>query len=292
MSPRTITWQASLERDLHAAGLSTAIAARLAAEAQAEADDAGRDPADLYGPASAYAATLARTVRATDPARTPSAAVPTSAGTPSPAATAPAQAGPVVLAAHEVSKRYGRREVLAPVSFAVRAGQVAAIVGANGAGKSTLLDICAGATRPTRGRVERTARIGYVPQHDGLAPLLTVGEHLRLFGAVRSMRGAEAIATGERLGAQLGWRPDPKTRVGTLSGGTQQKLNVVLGVLDRPDLILLDEPYQGFDQDSYLDFWEQVFAWRDAGAGVVVVTHLLSSLRDVDVVVDLPTPEA
>lgn len=129
-----------------------------------------------------------------------------------------------------------------------------------------------------------------MPQHGGLAPLLTVGEHLRLFAAARGMPPAQALPTGERLAAQLGWRPDPSARVGTLSGGTRQKLNVVLGELDRPDLILLDEPYQGFDQESYLDFWEQVFAWRDAGAGVVVVTHLLSSLREVDRVIELRVP--
>ena len=55
-----------------------------------------------------------------------------------------------------------------------------------------------------------------------------------------------------------------------------------------PHLILLDEPYQGFDQDSYLDFWDQVFKWRDAGAGVLVVTHLLHDLERVDHLLELP----
>ncbi|QQS00273.1 MAG: ABC transporter ATP-binding protein [Austwickia sp.] len=279
MTSPVLDWRANLERDLHAAGLPRRVAVQLSNDAQAEADDAGRDPADLYGPASAYAAALARSVRATEPART------AGLNRPSPDLT-----GPVVLRVTEVSKRYGRRLVLSPVSFTLRAGQIAAIVGANGSGKSTLLDICAGATRASTGRVARTARLGYVPQHGGLAPLLTVGEHLRLFAAARGMPAAQAVPTGERLAAQLGWRPEPKARVGTLSGGTQQKLNVVLGELDRPDLILLDEPYQGFDQESYLDFWEQVFAWRDAGAGVVVVTHLLSSLREVDRVIELRVP--
>jgi ABC-2 type transport system ATP-binding protein len=72
-----------------------------------------------------------------------------------------------------------------------------------------------------------------------------------------------------------------------LSGGTRQKLNLVLGELHAPDLLLLDEPYQGFDQGAYLDFWQQVFAWRDAGRAVVVVTHLLHDLQNVDHVLDL-----
>jgi ABC-type multidrug transport system ATPase subunit len=78
---------------------------------------------------------------------------------------------------------------------------------------------------------------------------------------------------------------------GHLSGGTRQKLSVVLSELDRPELLLLDEPYQGFDHDSYLDFWDQVFRWRDAGAAVLVVTHLLRDLERIDHVVQLTRPE-
>ncbi|HWG98281.1 MAG TPA: hypothetical protein VNV66_02910 [Pilimelia sp.] len=61
----------------------------------------------------------------------------------------------------------------------------------------------------------------------------------------------------------------------------------MLGELHAPDLMLLDEPYQGFDLGSYLDFWRRVFAWRDAGRAVVVVTHLLHDLQHVDHVLDL-----
>jgi ABC-type multidrug transport system ATPase subunit len=117
--------------------------------------------------------------------------------------------------------------------------------------------------------------------------LLTAAEHFRLFGAAQRIDATRALATGTRLAGLLGWRPRPGVLAGRLSGGTQQKLNVVLSELDRPDLILLDEPYQGFDQDTYLDFWDQVFAWRDAGAGVLVVTHLLHELERVDHVLEL-----
>jgi ABC-type multidrug transport system ATPase subunit len=72
-----------------------------------------------------------------------------------------------------------------------------------------------------------------------------------------------------------------------LSGGTRQKLNLALALLADPRILLLDEPYQGFDSGTYLDFWHQVFAWRDAGRAVVVVTHLLHDLQNVDHVLDL-----
>ena len=188
-----------------------------------------------------------------------------------------------------VGKRYRRRTVLSGVDLVVRAGEVAAVVGANGSGKSTLLRICAGVVRADTGRVHRTGRVGYVPQDGGVVGLLTPAEHFELFGAAAGVARRRARSTGEHLATRLSWRPDPVTVAERLSGGTRQKLNLVLGELHAPDLLLLDEPYQGFDAGSYVDFWEQVYAWRDAGKAVVVVTHLLHELDRVDHVVDLGT---
>lgn len=268
-------WPARLARRLIELGVEPGEAARLADDSQAEALAAGLAPADLYGPATTYAATLAQAARS------------------APLVSAPLQRarGPIVLRLSGVTKRYRRREVLHGVDLTVRAGEVAAVVGANGSGKSTLFDICAGVTRPSGGVVERTARVGYAPQQYGVAPYLTADEHFRLFGAVHGMSARRAVATGTYLCRGLGWRPRPGIVAGQLSEGTQQKLNVVLSELNRPDLILLDEPYQGFDQESYLDLWTQVFAWRDAGAGVLVVTHLLHDLDHVDHLLELTGAE-
>ncbi|RKN40373.1 ATP-binding cassette domain-containing protein [Streptomyces hoynatensis] len=264
-------WGARLAGHLVEAGVPEGEARRLAGDSVAEAREAGREPAELYGPAVAYARELARTLRAV-------------AATAAPLARA---RGPVVLRLSRVTKRYRRRTVLGGVNLVLRAGEVAAVVGANGSGKSTLLNICAGVTRASGGLVERTARVGYAPQQQGVSPLLTPAEHFRLFGAVHGMGRRRSVAVGEQLAGQLGWRPRADVVAAHLSGGTRQKLNVVLSELNRPDLILLDEPYQGFDQTSYLDFWDQVFRWRDAGAGVLVVTHLLHDLERVDHVLEL-----
>lgn len=267
-------WHASFTRVLLEQGVDPAEASRLADDSRAEAIAAGLHPAQLFGPAAAYAAAVARAAR------------------PAPvAAPLTRERGPVVLRLSGVTKRYRRRQVLRGVDLTLRAGEVAAVVGANGAGKSTLLDICAGTTKATTGIVERTARIGYAPQQHGVAPYLTADEHFRLFGAVHRMGARKAAATGAHLAGGLGWRPRAGVVASQLSGGTQQKLNVVLGELNRPDLILLDEPYQGFDQDSYLDLWTQVYAWRDAGAGVLVVTHLLHDLGKVDHLLELKGAE-
>lgn len=270
-------WGADLLRHLVDLGMEPAQAGELTKDALAEADDADIAPGAMYGPAVAYAGTLASTVRTATASAVP----------------LPRERGRVVLRLQRVTKRYRRRQVLRETDLSLRAGEVAAIVGANGSGKSTLLNICAGLTRASSGTVERTPRIGYAPQQDGVAALLTPDEHFRLFGAAYRMNTRKSVAVGNHLAAQLGWRPRKGTIASHLSGGTQQKLNVVLSELNRPDLILLDEPYQGFDQESYIDFWNQVFRWRDGGAGVLVVTHMLHDLERVDHVLELhPVGEA
>ena len=202
----------------------------------------------------------------------------------------------MVLRLTDVSARRGRRTVLSGINLTIHRGEVVAVVGANGAGKSTLLQLCAGLLRASGGSVERTPNFGYAPQLDSLAPLLTVDEHLRLFGAARGIRPhgirqGRSISTGHRLLTRLGWTARGDQTAGTLSGGTQQKLNVALAQLDAPDLLLLDEPYQGLDALAYEDLWALISAWRASGAGVLLVTHLLRDVDLVDRVVELPAPQ-
>jgi ABC-type multidrug transport system ATPase subunit len=68
-------------------------------------------------------------------------------------------------------------------------------------------------------------------------------------------------------------------------------LNVVLGELSSPELLLLDEPYQGFDHGGYVDLWDHIDHWRDTGTAVLIVSHMLSELDRVDRVVELDAPE-
>jgi ABC-2 type transport system ATP-binding protein len=177
------------------------------------------------------------------------------------------------LDARNVSVRFKDRPVLSDVSFSVRGGEALAIVGENGTGKSTLLKVCAGLIAPTAGVVEVRCTLGYCPQEPGLIDLLTADEHLALFP------GADRGAL-ERLGFPSG--DAARTLVRDLSGGTRQKLNLALALVGDPDVLLLDEPYQGFDRGSYLDFWGLVDEWRAAGRAAVIVTHLLAELDRLD----------
>ena len=267
-------WYRSFEAELASRGLPTCEVERTAASTRAEAEAAGVTPGDLYGPAVLYAREVASALRDYQ------ADVP-----------APTVAAPVVLRLRDVSARRGRHTVLSGINLTIHRGEVVAVVGANGAGKSTLLQLCAGLLRASGGSIERTPNFGYAPQLDSLAPLLTVDEHLRLFGAARGIRQGRSVSTGHRLLTRLGWTARGDQPAGTLSGGTQQKLNVALAQLDAPDLLLLDEPYQGLDALAYEDLWALISAWRASGAGVLLVTHLLRDVDLVDRVVELPAPQ-
>ena len=293
----TAEWYRSFTVELASRGLPASEVERTAASTRAEAETAGVPPGDLYGPAVLYAREVASALRdyqADAPASTPHSSSPHTAvslGTTASAKTPPATPVPVVLRLRDVSARRGRRTVLSGINLTIHRGEVVAVVGANGAGKSTLLQLCAGLLRASGGSIERTPNFGYAPQLDSLAPLLTVDEHLRLFGAARGIRQGRSISTGRRLLTRLGWTARGDQTAGTLSGGTQQKLNVALAQLNAPDLLLLDEPYQGLDALAYEDLWALISAWRASGAGVLLVTHLLRDVDLVDRVVELPAPQ-
>lgn len=293
----TAEWYRNFAVELASRGLPASEVERTAASTRAEAETAGVPPGDLYGPAVLYAREVASALRdyqADAPASTPHSSSPHTAvslGTTASAKTPPATPVPVVLRLRDVSARHGRRTVLSGINLTIHRGEVVAVVGANGAGKSTLLQLCAGLLRASGGSIERTPNFGYAPQLDSLAPLLTVDEHLRLFGAARGIRQGRSISTGRRLLTRLGWTARGDQTAGTLSGGTQQKLNVALAQLNAPDLLLLDEPYQGLDALAYEDLWALISAWRASGAGVLLVTHLLRDVDLVDRVVELPAPQ-
>lgn len=200
----------------------------------------------------------------------------------------PAPSGLIV---RSVSKSFGRRRVLDDVSLEVPAGTSLAIVGANGCGKSTLMKICAGLVSPDSGTVQVHGALGYCPQDMGLAGYLTPDDHLAWFGRPAGLRRRAAVERGHHLARSLDWKVPARLQVRHLSGGTRQKLNVTATMLNDPAVVLLDEPYQGFDHGSYLDFWSLVSTWCAQGCAVVVVTHMLQELDRVDAVLDLSGTE-
>ncbi|MFJ6699474.1 ABC transporter ATP-binding protein [Streptomyces sp. NPDC091272] len=180
----------------------------------------------------------------------------------------------------QVEKSYGPRQVLRGVSLSVAPGSVVGLLGENGAGKSTLLKIMVGRLAPDRGTVRRCGRLGYCPQAPVFSPHLSLEQHLRFFQAAYRLRD---LSWAYELVEILGCGAFLRERAGALSGGTQQKVNVVLALMHDPPLLVLDEPYQGFDWQTHEQFFDLAATLRDRGRSVLVVSHLAPDRRRFDV---------
>ncbi|GAA0394135.1 ABC transporter ATP-binding protein [Streptomyces luteireticuli] len=178
-----------------------------------------------------------------------------------------------------VHHSYGRRPVLRGIDLTLRPGTVAGIVGENGAGKTTLLRILSGELAPDRGTVVHTGRLGYCPQHVMLNDALTVRQHLDFFEAAY---GLGDLDRARDIMGSLRLTGYDDERAGVLSGGTRQKLNLTLALMHDPHVLLLDEPYQGFDWDTYRRFWDLTGALRASGRSVLVVSHLAHDAARLD----------
>jgi len=177
-----------------------------------------------------------------------------------------------VLEADGLVRRFGEREALRGVSLAASHGELVAVIGPNGAGKTTLLSILAGIQPPDEGSVSSHVRdVGWVPQQPALYSKLTVRENLDLFA--RLERCADP---GARVGAMLdlsglGERADDEA--GTLSGGNRQRVNIAIGLLPEPEVLLLDEPSAALDPRQRERLWEFILRLAGGGTTVVFATH-------------------
>ena len=186
--------------------------------------------------------------------------------------TPPASATAQAIEARGLSKSFGDREALREISFAAAAGEVLAVIGPNGAGKTTLLSILAGIREPDAGEVHLPrGEVGFVPQQAALYRRLTVAENLRLFARLEEVDDVdesvelmlEQTALADRRGDQ----------VGTLSGGNQQRINIAIGLLSDPAVLLLDEPSTGLDPRQRARLWEFVLGLAGRGTTVIFSTH-------------------
>lgn len=209
---------------------------------------------------------------------------------PVPREEAPTQNGAAVLRVSGVGKAFHRGiwpmrrsvQVLSGATLEVRPGELVGLVGENGSGKSTLLQIIVGLLGRDAGSVEQPDRLGYCPQLAMLWDKLTVDEHFGLFARAYGMDDAARRRAVSELLEELQFERYRGYRVEALSGGTRQKLNLGLALMHEPQLLLLDEPYSGFDWETYSRFWEMSERRRDAGMGILIVSHLLAERDRLD----------
>jgi ABC-2 type transport system ATP-binding protein len=177
-----------------------------------------------------------------------------------------------LIEARSVSKRYGDRHALREVSMSADSGDIVAIIGPNGAGKTTLLSILAGIQKPDGGDVVAPeGGIGWVPQQSALYGKLTVAENLRLFARLERCPDVDQVV--DQMLDQTDLRDRADDQVSTLSGGNRQRVNIAIGLLARPDALLLDEPSAALDPRQRERLWRFIGALADQGTTVVFSTH-------------------
>jgi ABC-2 type transport system ATP-binding protein len=182
------------------------------------------------------------------------------------------------LEAHALVKRYGDRVAVSGVSLDADAGELVGIIGPNGAGKTTLLSMLAGIQRPDGGEIAQAPdRLGWVPQQPSLYGKLTVEENLRLFA--RLERCPDVDGAVDRMLDQTDLRERADSLASTLSGGNRQRLNIAIGLLSDPQVLLLDEPSAALDPRQRARLWEFIVEHASGGTAVVYSTH---NVQEVD----------
>jgi ABC-2 type transport system ATP-binding protein len=185
----------------------------------------------------------------------------------------------------DARKRFGAVDALAGASFEVRRGELIGLLGPNGAGKTTMIRAIAGRVALDAGEIRLFGRvmrakdprkeIGVVPQELAIYGLLTPRENLEVFGR---LFGVERSALAARVDWALEWsdlKDRANSQVKTFSGGMKRRLNIAVGLMHSPSIVLLDEPTVGVDPQSRERIYEMLAALQASGVAVVLTTHHL-----------------
>ena len=195
-----------------------------------------------------------------------------------------------ILQVENVTKRYSAHTALSDVSLEVPQGSIYGLLGPNGAGKSTLIRVVNRITLPDEGRVlfkgkpitdEDIYRIGYLPEERGLYKKMKVGEQAIFFARLKGMSRREAIARLKEWFVRFGIEEWWNKTVEDLSKGMAQKVQFITTILHKPELLIFDEPFSGFDPINANILKQEILRLRDEGATVIFSTHNMSSVEEI-----------
>jgi ABC-2 type transport system ATP-binding protein len=193
----------------------------------------------------------------------------------------------VVLECEDLRKAFGERVAVDGVGFTIAAGETYGLLGPNGAGKTTTISMVCGLLRRDDGRVTLQGReldtdtvdvkaaVGFVPQEIAIYPDLTARENLRFFGKLYGLSGSGLDGRIDRLLETLGLADRGHDRTEAFSGGMKRRLNIGLGMLNEPAVLVLDEPTVGVDPQSRNAILDAVEALASAGMAVLYTTHYM-----------------
>ena len=188
-----------------------------------------------------------------------------------------------------VSKRFGEKVALDNVSLSIPEGKIFGLLGPNGAGKTTLIRIINRITIPNAGEVIFNGRpitqsdvekIGYMPEERGLYRKMEVGDQAMYLAQLKGMSAREAQAALKEWFVRFGIQDWWKKKVEELSKGMAQKLQFITTVVHKPKLLILDEPFSGFDPVNADIIRKEILRLRDEGATIVLSTHNMESVEE------------
>ncbi len=193
----------------------------------------------------------------------------------------------------EIYRKFENIQALDGVSFTVEEGEIFGLLGPNGAGKTTLVRIITGVLRPNAGRVliggreispaTRDVRriVGVVPQQITVYEDLTAWDNLLFWGRLYGLRGADLRSRIEELLVLVGLEARAKDRLVTYSGGMKRRLNLCMGLIHKPKVLILDEPTLGIDPQARLLLLDRVREIASTGTAVIYTTHYLEEAESI-----------
>ena len=203
-------------------------------------------------------------------------------------------AAPAIISVRDVSRRFGKRNVLQGASLEVQVGQIVGLLGPSGAGKTTLVRLIAGTDRADRGevvvdgvvmpRLDVLARIGYMAQADALYGELSARENLRFFGALFGLGGARLASRIAAATEVVGLDGHLDRPVHQYSGGMKRRVSLAIALLHEPKILILDEPTVGIDPMLRRQVWARLRAYAAAGTAILVTTHVMDEADQCDLV--------
>ena len=189
----------------------------------------------------------------------------------------------------DVCKSFGEKVALDHVSVDIPKGKIFGLLGPNGAGKTTLIRIINRITIPNDGEVlfdgrpitqDDVEKIGYLPEERGLYRKMKVGEQAMYFAQLKGMSSREAAKELKKWFVRFGIESWWNKKVEELSKGMAQKVQFITTVVHKPSLLILDEPFSGFDPVNAQIIREEILRLRDEGATIILSTHNMESVEE------------
>jgi ABC-2 type transport system ATP-binding protein len=194
-----------------------------------------------------------------------------------------------ILEIHNVVKQYANHRALDDVSINVPRGSIFGLLGPNGAGKTSLIRIITQITGPDKGQIlfdgqplnnSHIARIGYLPEERGLYKKMKVGEQLLYLAQLKGLSEKQAMDKLKIWFNKFDIKPWWTKNVEDLSKGMQQKIQFVATVMHEPELIILDEPFSGFDPINANLIKDEILELREKGSSIIFSTHRMESVEE------------